>query len=198
MINLFPIQKVIVTIAIIYAVLVVLVLVSIQYFFGNPTVWFSIKIALGGAAILNLILLASIYIGWKWIWSTFPSLNTFLFPNLNGSWNMKIHWNGLNDNRGIVNADAIIKQNLLRISMEVSSEKSDSETMLAYPKKDPESGRPILYYIYRVIPKCTSDNLGDTYHGTAILKLSDSGINELRGNYFTSQKTQGYFVITRK
>jgi hypothetical protein len=37
--------------------------------------------------------------------------------------------------------------------MEVRSVKSDSQTLMAQPKKDQESGRPILYYVYLVTPK---------------------------------------------
>jgi hypothetical protein len=37
-----------------------------------------------------------------------------------------------------------VKQNFLK------SSKSDSQTLMAQPKKDPESGRPLLYYVYLV------------------------------------------------
>jgi hypothetical protein len=156
-----------------------------------------VKVALAGAAALNVVLLGMIYFTWKWIWAKFPILNTVLFPNLNGSWRMKIHWTGASGS-GVVDADATIKQNFVRMSMEVMSERSDSETMMAHPKKDPESGKPILYYIYRVIPKQITADSGQPYHGAAILKFSNSGVDELRGNYFTSKQTKGYFSLARK
>ena len=109
---------------------------------------------------------------------------------------MRIHWQKA-DNNGVVRANALIKQDLLRISMEVSSEDSDSETLMAYPKKDPESGRPVLYYVYRVVPKNIKADAGASYEGAAILKLSNLGLNKLSGNYFTSRRSMGYFELTR-
>jgi SMODS-associating 2TM, beta-strand rich effector domain len=68
---------------------------------------------------------------------------------------------------------------------------------MAHPKRDPESGRPMLYYVYRVVPKNIDPDAGQAYEGSAILKLSNTGINELSGNYFTSRQTKGYFELTR-
>lgn len=197
MISLLPIHRVIVIISITYAALVAVIVSIIWKFSYSPTLYASIKVALAGATALNALLLGIIYIAWQWIWSKIPILNTILFPNLNGSWLMEIHWLNHEAN-GVVNAEVIISQSLVRISMEVSSKNSDSETMMAQPKKDPESGRPLLYYVYRVIPKQTSINAGHPYEGAAILKFSNSSGNSLHGNYFTSQHTRGHFILTKK
>jgi hypothetical protein len=101
------------------------------------------------------------------------------------------------DDNGVVHASAVIKQDLLRISMEVSSRDSDSETLVAYPKRDPESGRPILYYVYRVVPKSIGPDPGHSYEGAAIIKLSNERVDQLSGNYFTSRQTNGYFHLIR-
>lgn len=63
-----------------------------------------------------------------------PFLNRLLFPDLNGQWGMTIHWQRKED-KGIAKATAHIKQDLLKISMEVDSEDSDSITLLAKPKR---------------------------------------------------------------
>lgn len=126
-----------------------------------------------------------------------PMLNTLLFPDLNGCWRMQIHWVGP-DKSGTVTAKATIRQDFLRISMEVASDGSDSETLVVKPKKDPESGRPILYYVYRVVPKKLSNETGSSYEGAAILKFEAAQTHRLSGNYFTSRKTVGHFILQRE
>jgi len=156
----------------------------------------SIKFALAGGFVLDVILAGLIYFGWKRIWSKFPILNTLLFPDLNGFWIMKIYWVG-KESEGVVDAIATIKQDFIKISMEVKSERSDSETMMVRPSKDPESGRPSLMYFYRVIPKQMDKHAGPSYEGAAILKFEGSTNFSLSGNYFTSRQTKGHFVLSR-
>lgn len=197
MINLLPLNRVISIIAVMFATVVALILLAVFEFSDHPTLYSSVKIALAGATILNAALLGFMYFAWERMWSRFPVLNTLLFPNLNGLWNMTINWTTASGS-GVVEADASIKQNFVRMSMEVMSQRSDSESMLVHPKKDPESGRPCLYYVYRVVPKQTDTNSGPVYFGAAILKFSKSETDVLRGNYFTSQQTKGHFVLTKK
>src|SRR5207302_1380783 len=96
---------------------------------------------------------------------------------------------------GVVKAKATIKQDFLRFSMEVASPKSDSLSLIAQPKKDPESGRSLLYYIYLVIPKDVGPNPSLAYHGAAILRFSETGGGQLSGNYWTSKRTSGHFEL---
>lgn len=153
MIGLLPIERVIALIAIVYAVFIALI-VALSWKFGYDlqTIWGSIGFAFSGATVLQFALMAWIYLGWRRIWQWIPSFNRLLFPDIGGEWKIEIHWQGPSD-RGVVEAEAIVKQNFLRISMEVRSPKSDSQTLIAQPKRDPESGRPILYYVYLVNPK---------------------------------------------
>jgi len=109
---------------------------------------------------------------------------------------MEIHWHGKGQ-AGKVDAEATVRQDFLRISMEVCSPKSDSQTLIAQPRKDPESGRPLLYYVYLVTPKSVSAEAGPPYHGAAILKFSDANGGQLSGNYWTNQQTAGHFVLSR-
>ena len=83
------------------------------------------------------------------------------------------------------------------MSMEVRSQDSDSETLIAKPKKDPESGRPLLYYVYRVVPKQTTIEPRQSYEGAAILKFDETEDEFLSGNYFTSKRTSGRFMLKR-
>jgi hypothetical protein len=194
MISLLPITKVITAIAVNYGVTVGIILFIVTD--SSTSLSESIALALKGSAALNLLLLAFFYLGWRKLWNWFPSLNRLFFPDLNGQWDMEIHWNWGNKN-GVAKAKAFIKQSFISISMEVESEDSDSETLLAKPKKDSESGRAILYYIYRNIPKKKNGNNNSAYEGTAILKLDHLDLNILKGNYYTNSNSYGHYEIRK-
>ena len=195
MINLIPLRTLFVYIAIFYGICVACFL-SIMWSPETTTVN-AISVAFSGAGLLNLCIFVMVYIGWKFLWKIFPVLNDLIFPDLNGNWKMKIHW--IRDSRsGTVIANAFIRQDLLKISMEVLSQDSESETLLAKPERHSESGRPMLYYIYRVFPKQNNLAAGQPYDGAAILKFDQTGPISLKGNYFTNRQTKGYFELTRE
>jgi hypothetical protein len=195
-ISILPIVALVRTIAVVYAAIVAAFVALIWKFSDDPSLWSSVGLAFSGATALNLVLLGIAYLAWKRVWTRFPALNRLIFPDMNGSWDMLIYWQSA-EKSGVKNARALIKQDLLKISMEVSSEDSESETMTVVPKRDPVSGRPILFYVYRVIPKNIANDAGPSYEGAAILKLSNSGDDGFSGNYFTSRRTTGHFELTR-
>lgn len=201
MITLFSPLRVISVVATAYAASVILALFIILPFEQRFWPLSAVQTAFSGAVVLDFFLILACHLLWRKLWAAFPILNTMLFPDLNGEWRMKIHWSGVNERgesvNGTVNATANIEQNLLRLSMEVESRDSDSETLMTKPKKDPESGRPILYYVYRVIPKRTNATAGLSYEGAAILKFDVGTKQRLAGNYFTSRMRQGYFTLDR-
>lgn len=193
MINLLPIPKLIAWIAGAYAALVILIVPLVTHVAS-----LSAHAALAGVSGLYLLLLGLTSIGWQYLWKWVPKLNQWLFPLIEGQWRMTIHWQR-EGATGTVTAQATIKQSFLKISMEVASGDSDSETLIAHPKKDAESGTPVLYYVYRVIPRLTHNQPGNAdYLGSAILKFHprDQAV-ELRGNYFTSAGTRGHFELSR-
>lgn len=195
MISLLPIGRVISFISIAYAIVTCLILWAV---YDQKTSFLTaISIAMSGSAILHALLLGMFYFGWEKIWNRFPILNKILFPNLNGNWEMIIHWEW-EGRSGTSNAKAVIKQNFLKLGMDVEAEDSDSQTLLAKPKKDIETGRAELYYVFLTTPKHKS-NAGhrEPYKGAAILKLSLEGNGVLQGNYFTSRKTVGYYELKR-
>lgn len=198
MINLLPIGQVIRLISVVYAVFIALA-VAISWRFGNnsQTVWGSIGFAFSGATVLQLLLMGWFYLGWRRLWRWIPALNRLLFPDIGGEWKIRINWHG-EGQHGVVNAEATVRQDFLRISMEVRSANSDSQTLIAQPKKDPESGRALLYYVYQVTPKAVGANPSPPYYGAAILKFSETGGGQLSGNYWTSQRTAGHFTLSRR
>lgn len=194
MINLIPISKIITIIAISYAAIISVFLTALDT--PDTSILSNIAIALKGATGLNFLLILSFSFGWRLLWRMFPKLNHIFFPDLNGKWKMSIHWVSEKDS-GIAYATAYIKQDFLSISMEVISKDSESCTLLAKPKKDPESGRPILYYIYRNTPTKKNGNKDTPYDGTAVLKLSHDDCKTLNGNYYTDRLTHGHYELKR-
>jgi hypothetical protein len=197
MIGLLPIGRIIGLVAVVYAVLIALA-VAISWHFADypPTFWSGIGFAVSGATALQAVLVGWFYFGWRYFWRLIPALNNLLFPDIGGEWKIQIHWHGKGQD-GVVDAKATVRQDFLRISMEVRSPKSDSQTLIAQPRKDPESGRPLLYYLYLVTPKSVSADAGDPYYGAAILKFSKADGGQLSGNYWTNQQTAGHFELSR-
>jgi hypothetical protein len=194
MLLLLPVHLIVSAVAVTYAALL-LVIIGGLLAWGSPLDPLRLfTFAFSGATLLQLALLAFLTVAWKWLWSAFPVLERVLFPNIEGTWKMTIDWQ--RDGReGQVRATASIRQTFLKLSMEVDSEGSESETLIAVPRRDGESGRPMLYYVYRVVPKKNKSDAGHPYEGSALLKLTDG--NMLAGNYFTSRETKGRFQLRR-
>ncbi|AUF96920.1 hypothetical protein CXQ80_14270 [Pseudomonas sp. 02C 26] len=189
--------KAMVLVAKLYAGFVAL-LVFILFFCGvEVTLQQALRIVGGGAVVLeiSLFLLGSFL--WRKIWGRYPALNDWVFPDLNGMWDMDITylWDG---KEGSTKAVATIKQTLFSVSMEVHSDTSDSETLVVKTIKDANSARPVLYYFYRIVPKVSKGVVGSGYEGASILKLYGHEGGVLRGNYFTSNNSQGCFSLARR
>jgi len=193
MINLYPLSKVIASLAGFYTFLVVLL-------FTFSDVSISLIDAFKYVALFELFISIIFLFGWEYIWKFIPPLNKWLFPNINGTWDVEIHWNLTKEDKkikkGIKKGEVFIKQNLLSLSMELITDESESETLAVQPKKNAESGRLQLYYIYRNTPQ----NNGElkTHIGTAILKLSHKSNSLLEGNYFTDRNTKGILKFIKQ
>jgi len=191
LINLLPITKLIAWIAGLYAGIVVLISLLV-----GASGLASFETALKVVAILNLVLLGIAIGGWRAVWQWIPKLNDWVFPDLNGKWTVDIHWNWGNKT-GEKIATAFIKQSLLKLSIELSSDESESETLMVTPHKDAQSSRPGLYYIYRNISTAGAAKKQDPHIGAAILKVSQESNDVLRGNYFTDRSTNGHYTMRR-
>lgn len=192
MISLFPITKIITVLASIYAALMVLVFTFSQI----EDIQEKTLMAFRYAALFELVLLAIFMFGWRFIWKFFPKLNDILFPDINGTWNVEIHWSW-NNKTGIKKGKLYIKQDFIKINMELITDESESETLTVQPKKNPESGRLHLFYIYRNIPK-NSEHKIQPHIGTAILKSDPEKSSLLEGNYFTDRNTKGVFKLLNR
>lgn len=205
MIYVLSLPSIIVSIAACYAILIVIWTSGIQYVTGDSwSVWKAVTTAVSGAALLQLFLIFCVDRGWRELWKCVPRLNELVYPDIEGEWNISIEWRRLErdersrvrwiEESGTVNAKARIRQSLLKMSMEVESSSSDSQTLMAQPKRDPASGTSYLYYTYLVTPKEGEGNAKSPYYGAAILKI---GEGKLEGNYWTSGRTVGRYSLFR-
>ena len=198
MIRILSIGRIVTLIAVVYAILVIVCSTIISQFGdGAWDAWGIIKFALSGAAVLEGMLMVWMYFGWRWLWRCVPALNRWVYPDIGGEWNITINWQG-EGRQDVVEAKAIIRQDFLRMSMEVISDKSDSETLIAEPRKVQESGTPFLYYVYLVTPRLVDEEAGSPYFGAARLRFFDDKGEELSGNYWTSKRTSGHFRLSRQ
>ncbi|WP_455809756.1 Cap15 family cyclic dinucleotide receptor domain-containing protein [Pseudomonas koreensis] len=188
--------KIIVLACQIYAAITTFIVITLALINPELSASDALKVVLGGAGALEVSLLVLAHFFWRKLWAKIPKLNEILFPDLNGDWNMNITWNSNGEN-GTVAAIATIKQSLISVSMEVRSKGSDSETIVVKTSKDSISGRPLIYYFYRVIPKNIDTDASLPYEGASTLKLFTEEGGILRGNYFTSRNTKGHFELTR-
>ena len=179
MISLFPLSLVIRYVAILYALCSVIILYATWPSDNTETIYASVKTAFAGSTILSILLYVFFAFAWRGIWRLVPWLNSAIFPDLNGKWDMIIEWNR-GEQSGKALATATIRQDFLRISMEVHSKDSDSETLLAQLKKSAESGTPLLFYVYRVFPKRTAGNDYPPYWLCLLLKNSSPTAAKIR------------------
>lgn len=183
------------TIALIYTACVLVVLAFAQ---PSPSSALDLlPMAMRGGAILNVVLLFILHFGWRWIWRFIPKLNDWVFPDLNGEWDVELKW-VWGGKSGALTGEAEIKQSLLTFSMELKTDRSASETLLAKPKRNAESGRPLIYYIYRNTPKMTTATSEQPHDGAAVLNVGLEGAGVLSGNYFTNRETKGHLKLSKR
>lgn len=192
MFQLLPKTKVISTIAGVYALLVVSLFILFGAFGAPLRPW----LALSGAAVIDVALIAFVYAGWRPLWGVVPSLNRWLYPDLNGRWCATIDW-VKDEEAGRASGTVHITQDFFKMSIEMDAERSESNTVALCVRKDPESGRPLLHYIYEVREKYTEPGQNKVYRGAASLQLDAQSLDELAGNYFTSRGTGGRFHFAR-
>ncbi|MDM0079225.1 hypothetical protein QTI17_01340 [Variovorax sp. J31P179] len=173
-----------------------LAIMLLYWAFGAAGIPLRPLFAYSGAAVVDLALLAFFCAGWRRLWARMPRLNQWLYPDLNGVWDASIDWvRGEQVGRAV--GRVIIKQDFFKISIEMDAERSESRTLALAVKKDPESSRPLLHYIYEVREKYTSPGQNKVYQGAASLVVGAASNDELVGNYFTSRGTGGRFHFCR-
>lgn len=195
MINLFSITKLFIAFALIYF----LVITGLIYLLPKVgiTELSDTRVAFSLGSAFELLLVYLFASGWRKLWAWFPSLNSILFPDLNGEWEAKIHWNWEGES-GSKNGKVFIKQSVIKLSVDLVTDESESKTLMVKPFKNPESDQAGFYYMYHSESKATSYESKKDHKGAAILYLSHEDNNQMLGNYFTDRETFGHYVFSRK
>lgn len=187
MLGLLPVPKIIAVISGIYALLVFLISQFSPMSFA--AVW-----RLSG--LLEIVIFLFLMWGWQKVWKWVPKLNEWVFPDLNGTWDAKIEW-VWGVQHGSAEGKVLIKQDFLRLSIELETSKSKSQTLAVATKRDPESKRPMVYYIYRCSTNQSRPQAEPMFDGAAVLFIGQENHSLLEGNYWTSRSTQGHFSFRR-
>ncbi|AVO47089.1 hypothetical protein [Phreatobacter cathodiphilus] len=127
--------------------------------------------------------------------SQHPGQPVTAFPDISGKWMLDIHW-VRGETSGRVEAEAFIRQEGTDIGMTVHSRGMDSNTISVQSGRD-RSGVPTLYYMYEVDPKAVYSDAPGPYKGAAILRYYPH-IEEMSGNYWTSERSSGHFKLMRR
>ncbi len=195
MINLFSITKLFVVFALIYFFIITGLIYILPR--AGITGLSDTRVAFSVGGIFEAILIYLFASGWRKVWAVFPSLNSHLFPDLNGEWSAKIHWNW-NGNSGCKEGTVYIKQSFIKLSVDLVTDESESKTLMVKPFKNPESDQAAFYYMYHSESKATKYENKKDHKGAAILHISHEDGNIMSGNYFTDRETFGHYVFERK
>ncbi|CDG17395.1 hypothetical protein [Xenorhabdus doucetiae] len=177
------------------------------YFFSNNEI--SLTLLSKGLSVTTILIILLGFF-WRKIWKHIPILSKILFPDLNGKWDVTIHWQKKKydkcenckkcdlcskPEKDISEGECEIKQSLYNINMIIRTKSSNSKTLSVTPIRSSSLENITLYYIYQnEIKNEIKEPL--IYQGAAILEIKlDS--NTLEGNYFTSRDTIGKFTLKR-
>ena len=144
---------------------------------------------------LSLIAILTFICSWVWhiIWKI-PLLNNW-YPNLTGEWKVTIKWHDLkNSSNSEVHGTATIKCSLYKITMELSTDGSNSKTLCCHPSRTDADSRELLY-IYSNTANNIPNSKSQDQHGATILKIKNN--NEMSGNYWTDKQTKGIITMKR-
>lgn len=199
MIAVLPLPRVLAIIAISYTVLVLVAAAIHGLCTGTSHDALTIAgWAISGGTLLQIALLLLLGAGWRKLWQWVPKLGEWVFPDLNGEWDIEVHWE-YDGRKGVAAGAATIRQSFLSFSILVTTDKSASHTLALSVRKDSESDQKILYYVFRVEPSSTSGPKGLPYRGAAVLRMFDKSHDDcIKGRYWTERPTLGDYVLRRR
>jgi SMODS-associating 2TM, beta-strand rich effector domain len=158
---------------------------------AHVPLWEAFADATKVASVIQFISLGIIYFAWRWI----PGFSYFIFPNLSGDWVGSIRFK---DNKGdrTIEANLHVDQNVASISLVLTTDLAESETMVVYPRRL-SNRRLELLYMYETHKKETLPPPSYRYRGTAVLRLEGKA-SKLAGSYYTEQGGMGTVTFDRR
>ncbi|KZL15841.1 hypothetical protein [Pseudovibrio sp. Ad26] len=202
MIQILGAQKIILISCAIYALIFTLTSLildqSLLVLLGNENASLAIKNMIFGlfALVFEVVLLLSIMKGWRYIWKWFPILNHWIFPDLNGVWDVSLtwHWDG---RIGTSNAKLTIMQTFDDIGFVMKTDNnSDSRTTLCVPQRNSAIDRIEITYSY-LAKNIHPENGITTHEGTAKLEVDINEHHKMKGIYYTDRGTCGTYNLIK-
>ena len=160
----------------------------------------TVSFALSGFTIM-IYLLGVIL--WRFLWSLVPSLNSWIYPNLNGNWSVTLRSNieeiakhhpdfkGQPKPSSITTGSIQINQSMFRISLFFRSQdrSSSSGSVFVIPERDWASGRCFLSYIYQGDIEEPRRTDSPNHDGAARLEviIGKNQAISLKGTYWTNR-----------
>ena len=138
---------------------------------------------------------------WTWVWKIVPPLNRWVFPNLNGDWEVTMKSNigkiaefhpGMKGTKVPKNikGKVTIKQNWFRTVMifHGNNNYSNSETSFVKLERTKNSGRFILAYVYQNKTPKPKDSDEQMHHGAGEVEVRwIDGEPKIAGLYWTNR-----------
>lgn len=156
----------------------------ILYFWPTTSIFKLFTISSGVTGFL--IFLIGTNVTARRIWSAMRIFDGSLFPDINGTWEGEITFEG-----GKLIARAVIRQTLSHTQIDLHTPTSKSITLESTPVS--ESGQPRLYYVHRVTPQNPDWYMytGSTLFDVRYVQEKGKKVLELSGHYYTDRKTNG-------
>jgi len=118
-------------------------------------------------------------------------------PNFNGTWSGKLVWKDKVGNELRKNTKLEIKQTLTRITVDLSTDETESGSEIAGIVSDDHRGTFAIDYTYRAEPSILERDRNSVHYGAAHLKYS-ARKDELSGSYWTDRSSKGSMKLKRK
>lgn len=155
----------------------------------HPAFWLEVP----GTFTLYCILLW-VFRTYLWKWQLFQAAGAVKIPDISGDWSGYVT-SSFDDRDQQHPVRVRIRQNWTHLSVQLSAEQSESESIVASVAVGEDT---ILSYQYRNTPKEGALGTMHTHFGTAVLKLNDDH-SELSGEYYSGRDrvNQGTIFLKR-
>jgi hypothetical protein len=140
---------------------------------------------------------------WRWLWKTFPILERWVFPDLNGTWTGSLISTWIDPATGVriapMQTTINIRQGLFSTAVTLKTGESKSYSTRAFVEAYRDIRRYRVWYTYTNIPLAQFHSRSTLHDGVAYLDMDlDVSRNNLTGSYYTQRKTSGDLDLIRQ
>lgn len=161
-------------------------------------VWSALKLAYKTVPVVIILWFGFATFAWRW--RIFRKW-LVVFPDLDGTWQGEIQttWKDTEGNTPApIPAILTIRQTFGRVSCVMRTAEMSSWSYLADFWLDTDEQIRKLGYSYTSTPKLSVQERSDPHEGTMILEIIGDPVSKLKGIYWTTRKTTGEVVLTKR